>query len=106
MKSGKQVGRDATIGYSAAYGLNTSEIPVTRILAVHGLEHSIGPRLHRQMHMIAYIVMRGHSFYYIIAHILGMAGGEPYSHLGHGFGHKSEKSGKVYQPAVGTSIAV
>lgn len=96
VESGKEVGGNAAVGYSLAYSLNTPHVPLAGVLAVHGLQHAVGARLHRQMDVVADIGMRGNDGDGVVRHIFGMRGGEAHAHVGSILGHKGKQPGKIH----------
>ena len=106
VKSGEKVGGDAAVGDAAAYRLDAAEIPLAGVFSVHGLEHAVAPRLHRQVDMLADIGVSGNHFYRVVAHVLGVGGGEAHAHIESRLGHGGEQRGKIGHGAVGGGVAV
>ena len=69
--------------------MDTVHIPRTGVLTVHQVEDTITATLYRQVDMLAHIGHLGDDAQGVVAHILGMRGGEAHTHLWHSLGHPS-----------------
>ena len=95
MEAGKHVARDAAVGHGLAYLVDAVEIPLAGILAVHELQYLVAATLHRQVDVVAYVVVGSHGGNDVVGQVLGVARGEAHAHLGSRLGHDAQQLGKV-----------
>ena len=66
------------------------------ILAVHQLQYSVATALHGQVDMLAHVRLLGNHPQRLVAHVLGMTGGEADAHVGSLVGNEAKQFWKKY----------
>ena len=95
METRKHIGGDSSLRQDAADGRDAAEIPLAGVFAVHGLEHAVASALHGEMDMARYVGISGHHLQRLVAHILGVGGGEAYAHVGGGLRHHPQERREI-----------
>ena len=87
----EDVGGQAAVGQDAPDGSHAVEIPGPGVLAVHEFEDAVATTLYGQVDVAADVGMRGNDVERLVAHILGVRGGEADAHGRIGFGHAGQE---------------
>src|SRR5574344_1129495 len=76
--------------------LYAGEVSFPCIAAAHLLQYPVGTRLHRQVYVVADVIVRRHRVQHLVRDVLGVGSGESDAHLRHRLGNSLEKGGEIH----------
>ena len=92
----EDVGRQGAVGNDTPNGGHAVQVPLTGVFAVHQLQYSVATALHGQVDMLAHVRLLGNHPQRLVAHVLGMAGGEADAHARSLVGNEAKQFWKKY----------
>ena len=88
-------GEAAVRHYAADLG-HALQVPFPVVLPPHELQHPGAAALHRQVDVLADVVVGGHGFNYLVADVLGVGGGKTHPQVRAYIGHPGQQTGKSH----------
>ena len=106
VEAAENVGRQAAVGNNTADGCHAFQVPLTVVLTVHQFQDTAASALHGQVDVAAHVGLFGNDVQRLVAHVLGVRGGEADAHAGRGLCHGAQQLREVDHRAVGPLEAV